>query len=118
MIQDGLDRFMQLLKRAAQPVQQSVSGKHMRTFGQIYRKQLEYIGANVRENRIKQKLTQEDLANKVGIELKYLRKIEHGAVNPSILVTWCIANNLGIKIDDLLKEIELVKQKRGRPRKI
>lgn len=52
------------------------------------------IGKVLREFRLKNKLTQEDLAEKLGISLKYISRIENG--------------NNGVKTENLIKYMNLL----------
>lgn len=69
-----------------------------------YDKQYIAIGQKVAEYRKKRKMTQEELANKVGISYSYLTQIEAPNVvkKMSLEVLLDIANILNIDIKDLL----------------
>jgi transcriptional regulator with XRE-family HTH domain len=54
------------------------------------------VGANVRRLRVERRLTQEQLAHDAEIDVTYLRGIEAGRRNPSILVTGRLAIALGV----------------------
>lgn len=73
-------------------------------FAMRYRK----IGAKIVYFRMLQGLTQEQLAEKVGISPSYLSKIEHGAYpkNLSLTTLLLIAEALTIDICELIKEQE------------
>lgn len=62
------------------------------------------IGVNISKYRIQKRLTQEELANKVGISYSYLTQIEAPNVlkKMSLEVLFDIADVLGIDIKDLL----------------
>lgn len=79
--------------------------------------QLQSLSANIKRIRVELKLTQMELSEKADVELQYLQKLEYGQKNPSIAIVWSIAKALNVKIDDLLSEAQLVKDKKGRPRK-
>ncbi|MFB8565023.1 MULTISPECIES: helix-turn-helix transcriptional regulator [Lactobacillales] len=55
----------------------------------------------VREKRKEQHLTQEDLANKVGVTRKTILSLEKGSYIPSLLLAMDLASALNIKIDQL-----------------
>ena len=55
----------------------------------------------VREKRKEQHLTQEDLANKVGVTRKTILSLEKGSYSPSLLLAMDLASALNIKIDQL-----------------
>ena len=58
-------------------------------------------GKQIKEARIKAKLTQEKLAQKAGISVFTLQKYESGDRNPKIESLQKIANALGISITQL-----------------
>lgn len=62
------------------------------------------IGIKIRKYRIERGLTQEELANKVGISYSYLTQIEAPNVvkKMSLEVLYDIADTLGIDIKELL----------------
>ncbi|WP_285836208.1 helix-turn-helix transcriptional regulator [Carnobacterium inhibens] len=55
----------------------------------------------VKEKRKEQHLTQEDLANKVGVTRKTILSLEKGSYIPSLLLAMDLASALNIKIDQL-----------------
>ncbi len=55
----------------------------------------------IRELRIKQNLTQEDLAKKVGVRRETIVFLEQGKYNPSLGLAHDVARVLRSKIDDL-----------------
>lgn len=63
----------------------------------------ELFGNRVKEERIKQGLSQEKLANLAYIDRTYLPSIEKGNRNVSLLVAEKIAKALNIQLIDLLK---------------
>lgn len=67
-------------------------------------KKYKEIGIKISKYRLKQGLTQEDLANKVGISYSYLTQIEAPNVvkKMSLEVLFDIADALKINIKDLL----------------
>ena len=78
----------------------------------------EYIGANVRRLRLVRGLTQEALAEAIGLELRSFQRIEAATANPSLAVLINLADVLGVKPGALLEEAEPIAIKRGRPKKI
>ena len=76
-----------------------------------------YVAANVRRIRSKRGLTQEALAEAVGVDLQFIQKVESGKAAVSLGTLAAIAEALAVKPDVLLKEAELPEVKRGRPRK-
>ena len=59
---------------------------------------------NVRKYRIKQNLSQEELAEKAGVHRTYIGSVERGERNVTINVMEKICAALGIPITDLFKE--------------
>ncbi len=64
---------------------------------EIYKK----IGKNIKVARLAKKLTQEQLANRIGKGLNFVGKIEVGFSHPSLNTLIDIANALEIEIKDL-----------------
>ena len=56
--------------------------------------------------RAKFNLSQEDLANKVGVRRETIGNLEHGKYNPSLILAMQIAALFQVKVDDLFKLIE------------
>jgi putative transcriptional regulator len=55
----------------------------------------------IKEHRARLDLTQEDLANKVGVRRETIVFLEKGKYNPSLRLAHDIAVALGVRIDDL-----------------
>lgn len=62
------------------------------------------FGARIKEARLKKKLTQEQLAEKVDIGSYFLGEIERGVKLPSLTVFIQIVEALGVTADSLLKD--------------
>ena len=78
---------------------------------------LEIVGANVRKFRRERGLTQEALAELVGVEIRHLRFIEHAESGPSFDLLVGLADALDVDPADLFGEVEIEDIPRGRPRK-
>ena len=65
------------------------------------------LAVNMKAYRKKLKLSQEDLAKKVGIHRTYIGGIEQEKRNPSLKNIVKIANNLEVEIKDLFREREI-----------
>ncbi len=76
-----------------------------------------YLGANVRRLRNERGLTQEALAEAVGVELRTVARIEAGTANVVLSTLVDLADALGVKPGALLKQAEMPEVKRGRPRR-
>lgn len=59
------------------------------------------LGANVRELRVRRKLTQEALGERAGLSHKFIGEVERGLGNPSIESVAAIAGALGADVGDL-----------------
>ena len=63
----------------------------------------ELLGMRIKEFRENQKLTQDKLAEMVGIDPKHLSRIENGRNYPSFETLEKILDNLGINYEDIFK---------------
>ena len=63
----------------------------------------EIVGRNVRRNRQRLGITQEQLALDASLDLTYVGGIERGKRNPSLLVLVRLAARLGVEPSDLLQ---------------
>jgi transcriptional regulator with XRE-family HTH domain len=64
------------------------------------------FGANLRAFRLKAHLSQEALAERMGVDRAYISLIERGEQNVTILTLWHAAQALDIRPVDLLNEHE------------
>lgn len=55
----------------------------------------------IKEHRARLNMTQEDLANKVGVRRETIVFLEKGKYNPSLHLAHDVAKTLGVRIDDL-----------------
>jgi transcriptional regulator with XRE-family HTH domain len=63
----------------------------------------EVMARNLRRIRHDQNLTQEELAGRAGLSMRYIGAIERGDVSASVTVLGQIAEALGIEPGELLK---------------
>ena len=63
------------------------------------------VGTNIRRLRNARKLTQEEVAFRAKIDTTYLRGIEAGRRNPSLMVMGRIAEALSCRVTELLRAI-------------
>lgn len=61
------------------------------------------VGKNVRRLRHARELTQDKLATKAKIDVTYVRGIEAGRYNPSLMIMARISGALGCKLTDLFR---------------
>ena len=60
------------------------------------------FGTNLRAERLRRKLTQQALAERVGVSTAAIAQYELGVKSPSIITAERIASALGVTIDALL----------------
>jgi transcriptional regulator with XRE-family HTH domain len=73
------------------------------------------IGANIRRLRRRNEVTQETLAERSDVALRFLQEIEAGTANVSITVLVAIARALNVRPQELMRPATLPKPLRGRP---
>jgi transcriptional regulator with XRE-family HTH domain len=66
------------------------------------------VGAAIRDQRRRARLTQETLAHEAGISTTYLGQIERGLRAPTVTVLAAIADALGLPTSELLRRAERV----------
>ena len=76
------------------------------------------VGANVRTYRVAKGLTQVQLAEAIGLEVKTLQRIEAGFGNVTARVLMALATTLNVTTDSMFIPAEVQPRKRGRPRKV
>lgn len=64
---------------------------------------LKQFGLNIKAERSRKGLTQEQLAEKTGMERVYISRIERGLQNMSLKKIIELTNNLGADIKDILR---------------
>ena len=65
------------------------------------------IGENVRRRRLANDLSQEAVANLMGVDRAYVSALELGRRNPTIITLWHVAQALKVSLGDLVAEVEL-----------
>lgn len=63
---------------------------------------LTQFGSRVKELRTKNKLTQEQFAQKTGLHKNYIGMVERGERNPSLINIQIIAKGLNVTISELM----------------
>lgn len=69
------------------------------------------IGARIKSIRIKKKLTQEQVSEKMGIHTNYLSSIERGMENPTLNTIINLSNSLGVDIGEIFKSLQVEDKK-------
>jgi transcriptional regulator with XRE-family HTH domain len=71
------------------------------------------VGATLQRMRLARGLTLEDLSRIAGVSKSMLSQIEREKANPTIAITWRLANALGVQIGELLssevRSVELIR---------
>jgi transcriptional regulator with XRE-family HTH domain len=78
---------------------------------------LRYVAGNTKRLRLRHAWTQEALAEKAGLEARYVQEIERAKTNMTLAVLLDLATALGVHPRVLLNEAEMKPAKPGRPRK-
>ena len=63
------------------------------------------LGSNIRAERLRRHLTQEQLAEKLDMSINYVGKLERGVIIPSALVIFKLSKILRTDMNELFKEI-------------
>ena len=70
---------------------------------QFDKKQLnQFVGKRIKEERSKKKMSQKELADKIGVQNSTLSQYEHGKSEPNQEILFKIASALGINVSDLI----------------
>lgn len=60
------------------------------------------FGKRLREARLKKKMSQGDIAKKLGVHRSYISGLEHGKRNPSLLTINKMADAIGVDPKELI----------------
>ena len=63
------------------------------------------LGSNIRAERLRRHLTQEQLGEKLDMSINYVGKLERGVIIPSALVIFKLSKILRTDMNELFKEI-------------
>ncbi|RWZ54566.1 XRE family transcriptional regulator [Halobacillus fulvus] len=69
---------------------------------------LKKLGNNIQKFRLKKPLTQMELHLRTGLDRKFISEIEKGNVDPSFTTLLKLTKGLGISIDDLCGELDII----------
>ncbi|MDR2232080.1 MAG: helix-turn-helix domain-containing protein [Tannerella sp.] len=58
-----------------------------------------YLGQILHDARKSEKMTQKELAGRVGVDKSYISKIEKGVIEPGIAMFYRIASELGLSVE-------------------
>ena len=64
------------------------------------------LANHIKQHRARLDLTQQDLAERVGVRRQTILAIEKGHFIPSALLAFLIARELGMKVDDVFEIVE------------
>ena len=67
----------------------------------------EMVGVRIRDIRAKNRITQEQLAEKMGISSKYLSSIERGKENPTLNTLIRLAEGLDVDLGEVFQDLEM-----------
>jgi putative transcriptional regulator len=70
---------------------------------QLDEARLHRLGNNIRAERARKNMTQQQLANQIGVHKQTVLHIEAGDTGTSVLNIWHIADTLGLDITDLFQ---------------
>lgn len=59
------------------------------------------ISNRIKEFRARNSMSQEDLANAVGVRRETIGNLENGRYNPSLVLAWNIAKVFGVTIEEI-----------------
>ena len=62
------------------------------------------VGQNVRKHRLAADLSQEQVAERMGVDRAYVSGLENGGRNPTVITLWMIAEALKVRISQLVDE--------------
>lgn len=65
------------------------------------------LGERLKQERVSHKMTQEFVAETIGVSRQAVSKWENGASDPSTSNLFAIANLYGISVENLLKDIDI-----------
>lgn len=68
---------------------------------------LKEFGANLRKLRLIKGLTQEQLANELGVEISQISRIERGVINTSVTTLYIISKILEANTDDFFNSSKI-----------
>ncbi|MFD1416850.1 helix-turn-helix domain-containing protein [Oceanobacillus jeddahense] len=77
-----------------------------------------FVGSRIKENRKRNKLTQKELGEKIGVKDNTISAYERGAISPEQDMLFAISDVLGISINELFPKKENTKDEFGNALKL
>jgi len=74
------------------------------------------FGLRIKELRSEREITQEELAERVGVFRTYMSRIETGLANPTLMTVHALADSLAVDVAVLFESPKAVAQTRARVR--
>ena len=65
------------------------------------------LGRNIKAERVRKNLTQEQFAELIDMSLSHISKIEQGLTSPTAIALYKMSKILGIKMEEFFKGIKL-----------
>jgi transcriptional regulator with XRE-family HTH domain len=75
-----------------------------------------YLAENIRRLRLRRGWTQAVLAEKAGLEARYISTLESRVANPRVSVLVALAEALGVTLGPLFRRVSFGERPEGRPR--
>lgn len=66
------------------------------------------LGVAIRAERLKQHISQEELAFRANVDRTYISSVERGKLNPTFNTAWEIAKGLNVPLSSLIRMAELI----------
>lgn len=63
------------------------------------------IGSNLRRQRLALGLSQEEVAERMGVDRSYVSSLEAGKRNPTIVTAWHAAQAVGVEVKALFEDV-------------
>jgi ribosome-binding protein aMBF1 (putative translation factor) len=98
-------------------LKESTPGTSKRVASERITDVLRFIAANTRRWRLRRGLTQESLAERADLDLRFVQRIERGTTNLSVSALIALADALKVEPTALFREAKLTPARPGRPRK-
>jgi transcriptional regulator with XRE-family HTH domain len=64
------------------------------------------VGSNVRRLRLAAKITQAELADRVGVDRSYVSGLEQGQRNPTVVSLWHVAKALDVPVRSFFEDMK------------